>query len=217
MPSETDICNLALDRLGQAPISSMSQTTGNGPVVSRNYYQERDALLRETHWTFARSEITLTQLSENTWQNWAFAYAYPPDCLKIQYLCNPNLVANFPGYPYEPPLDEFTQHNCPHEITQALDAFGNPTGGKVILTNLEAAVLVYTKQVSDTALFPASFTSALILRVSRAICHRLLPNSPILRDLALELQGADAMAKRDAAAESVEWMARKSDIEKYRR
>jgi hypothetical protein len=195
----------------------MSQTTGNGPLVARNYAHERDTLLRETHWTFARSEAALTLLANNTWSNYAFAYVYPADCLKIQYLCNPNLIANFPGYPYEPPLMEYCQRNCPHEVTLAVDSFGNTTGQKVILTNLEDATLIYTKLVSDTSLFPASFIDALVLRLARAICHRLLPNTPILRDLAMELQAADATAKRDAANENAEWMHRRSDFEDGRR
>jgi hypothetical protein len=126
-------------------------------------------------------------------------------------------VTNFPGYPYEPALDEFAQRNSPHEVTQALDANGNSTGQKVILSNMENAVLVYTKQVSDTALFPETFTGVLVLRLARAVAYRLLPNSPILRDLAQELILSDSVAKRDAANESVEWMNKKSDIEKYRR
>ena len=217
MPAETDICNLALDRLGQQPISGMAQTTGNGPLVARNYAHERDCLLRETHWTFARSETALALLENNIWANWAYAYAYPNDCLKIQYLCNPNLVADMIGYPFFPADRDWASRNCPHEVTQALDGNGNPTGQKVILTNMEDAVLVYTKAVTDTALFPETFTGVLVLRLARAIGYRLLPSSPIMNGLAAELVLADGVAKRDAANESVEWARRKSDIENYRR
>lgn len=210
---------MALDLLGQQPISSMSQTTGNGPLLTRTYYQQRDALLRETHWTFARSEIALTLLNNNIWQNWEYAYQYPTDCLKIQYLMNPNLSPSVSGtgYPWGPMTWEMYQRDYPHEVTDQLDSNNNATGQKAILSNMDNAYLVYTKAITDTALFPATFIDALVLRIAKTICHRLLPNSPILNDLKGEYEKASAVAKRDASNESVEWANRPSSIEQYRR
>ena len=207
---------MALDRLGQAPIGVITQTTGNGPLCSRHYDSLRRSLLHHTWWTFARSEISLALLGNNQWQNWAYAYQYPVDCLRINYLMNPNLVASYIGYPYSPAMEEFYYKNCPHEVTQALDANNNATGHKVILTNMENAILVYTKDVTDVALFPDPFAQVLVLRLARALCHKLLPNSSILADIKQELVEVENMALGTSSNESVEHAAMKSDFERYR-
>ena len=216
MPSSVDLVNLALDRLGQQPISSLSQTTGNGPLALSTYDHERRTLLNETHWTFARSEITLDLLSTNNWQNWSFAYSYPPDCIRIHYIMNPNLVQSYIGYPYNPAIENFFCRNCPHDVTQALDQNGNQTGQKVILTNMEDAILVYTKDTTDIALFPEPFQDVLILKMAKSFCHKLLPNSPILSDIKQELAMVSSMAKGTSSNESVEHEALESDFQRCR-
>ncbi len=212
------IINLALDRIGQQPIANMGQTTGNGPLAMRQYDKTRRACLSETWWTFARSETPngLPLVSNNVWSNWQYAYEYPNDCLIVNYLCNPNLTSQIIGYPYTPAYWNDYNRNNPHEITVALAADKiTATGQKIILSNMEDAILVYTKDVAES-LMTDLFVDYLVAKLAKSFCLRLLPQSPILRDLDSEIAETGALAKRHSANEAVEPSTKKSDFERYR-
>lgn len=81
-PSAVDICNRALSRIGQEPISSLVPPQPQGkasracatwykPVVSR--------LLEMHHWQLARERVTLTETTNDRTSEWLFKYVLPVD------------------------------------------------------------------------------------------------------------------------------------------
>lgn len=60
MTSEVEICNLALQWLGQDPIVDLSQNNQTAELCNLNYAPARRAVIQEGRWMFARQRRTFT-------------------------------------------------------------------------------------------------------------------------------------------------------------
>ena len=85
MTSEVDICNIALSNIRAGSISSLTETSLPAQVCNLKYNILRDRCLREIPWTFNHKIKPLSLLTTEVF-NWAYAYQYPVDCLKINRL-----------------------------------------------------------------------------------------------------------------------------------
>lgn len=158
-------------------------------------------LMRAAPWDSLRAQITLTQLKATVIngatsnnpppQPWGYEYAWPSDCLKARFLL-PTLQTMPGGIPLTtapntvlPTADAPT--GIPFVIGTDFDAQGNPI--KVILTNLFAAQLVYTRDLSQ---FPDLWDS-LFLSAETAMLGAYFINA-LARNQA-QLQTASAQAK----------------------
>jgi hypothetical protein len=84
MPSDTEICNLALDLIHAKNISSLSQTAPNAEKCRQHYEQVRDKLLQGFRWNFAVDEIPLTEDSTPpTIEEYEYQYIIPARVLRI--------------------------------------------------------------------------------------------------------------------------------------
>lgn len=78
-----DVCNLALDFLGQTPIASIdTPTTSAEEICARHYDQVRRQLLREWVWNFAKRRVSLSRIGAPGF-DFADEYALPNDCLRV--------------------------------------------------------------------------------------------------------------------------------------
>lgn len=83
MASVIDICNRALDKLGQGSITSLGDGTTSANLCNRNYAQTRDQILRDHPWNFA---VRRAQLAPSTTEPvWGFSnrFPLPNDCLRL--------------------------------------------------------------------------------------------------------------------------------------
>jgi hypothetical protein len=144
MASEVQMCNLALSRIGEEPISAIDEG-GNKANLCQTYYTTiRDELLSNHDWGFARKRRALALLSEDAVGRWTYTYQMPVDCLKPRFV-------EYGG-----------RQDTPFRIE-----------GDTILTNTEDAVLVYTYRITDTTKFSTDFTVALWTRLAAEICPAL--------------------------------------------
>lgn len=83
MPSVIDVCNKALDKLGQPPIVSLTDGTKAANLCDRNWGMIRDEVLRSHPWNFAMKRISLAPSSAAP--SWGFTKAFPipSDCLRL--------------------------------------------------------------------------------------------------------------------------------------
>jgi hypothetical protein len=83
MASVVDICNRALDKLGQGSIVSLEDGTKAANLCNRNWPLVRDQVLRDHPWNFAVRRIILAP-SESP-PSWGFQYRspIPADCLRL--------------------------------------------------------------------------------------------------------------------------------------
>ena len=81
MSTKLDIINLALDYLGELPVTSLEETDNRALTVLLAIYNlTRDELLREHSWNFAIKRATLTVGEE---YGDFYRYPIPQDCLRL--------------------------------------------------------------------------------------------------------------------------------------
>lgn len=199
LSSATDVVNASLTRIGwKRPIGNLHDGSDAAQMALQIYGQTRDALLRDGSWGFAQREIILTAIKTapasyvpgvTPWDpslypqiGARFEYAYPTDALKIRSVRPvPIFVPNYDPRPWS--------------FSIANDNYYTPAR-RVILTNLENAIAVYTGRVADPTSWQVDFTEALV----EALGERLAPALTTLdmaKAEAAESRGDKAMAQME--------------------
>lgn len=143
MPSEVDICNLALSHLGDsATIASIDPPEGSAQAehCAVFYPVARDTLLELHNWSFATRRASLALLTAESF-NYQFAYAAPNNCMRVLSVLEPTA--------------------CTLDPTAAFEIEADENGSRMVLTDVESAVMRYTMQVTDPTKFSPLFVDAL--------------------------------------------------------
>lgn len=164
------LANQALDHLGTfAQIEDLSEARPEARKMARWYPRARREVLSAHDWNFARRRLALASHSEDPPQHWGFRYQYPADCLVFRRI----------QHPLGPQADQ-----VPFEIEQAADKT------RSILTNLEQATGVFTRDEEDTGLFPP-LVEALIARLLAAYTAYSLTKKLEVEKRQLELYNSE--------------------------
>jgi hypothetical protein len=141
MATEVSICANALRRLGDDPITSLTDDTERARLCNAFYTDARDAVLRSHPFNFSITRTTLAQLSDTPAYGYDYQYALPTDpyCLRV-------LEMEFKDY-------EFKIENV-------------ATHGRVLLTNEGTAKILYIARITDTNLFDAMFVDVLTAKLA---------------------------------------------------
>ena len=85
MATEVSICSNALRRLGDDPITSLTDDTERARLCNAFYADARDACLRSHPWNFAITRASLAQLSATPVYGFDYQFALPTDpfCLRV--------------------------------------------------------------------------------------------------------------------------------------
>lgn len=168
MPSEVDLCNLALAYLGDdATVASINPPEGSPQAehCQRFYPIARDTLLQMHNWSFASRRVSLAQVTM-PYTMWKYAYACPGDMMTAVAVLPPEAENDYAVRAYPADLRGFGWTDMPmvtagvytpQEYQIETDTLGN----KVIYTNQETAILRYQALVSDPTKFDPLFTNAL--------------------------------------------------------
>lgn len=197
--SPADVVNLSLQRIGYP---GRIGNIFDGSEASKDsldiYSQTRDAMLRDGDWPFASRSVAATLLKSapalgyfppNTWnaatnppQPWKYEYGWPDDCLKIR-ACKPQVyfVPNFSPQPY---LFAISNDN------------GYTPAQRVILSNVQDAMLIYTGQVTDPLTWPQDFIEAFAAALGQRLAASLMKSTEMVK-----LEAADTAASTTAAGQ----------------
>jgi len=85
MASEIEVCNLGLSNVRGGSINSFTEGSVQAQLCKLKYPILRDRCLREIPWQFNHKIRALAPVTTDIF-NWAYAYQYPTDCLKINRL-----------------------------------------------------------------------------------------------------------------------------------
>jgi hypothetical protein len=81
--SEVSISNMALVKLGQEPITSISQDTKNARLCNAVFEICRNEVLESHPWAFATKTVEMATVdAEDTMEEWAHLYQLPADHLR---------------------------------------------------------------------------------------------------------------------------------------
>lgn len=198
MATDTDICNLALDELGQTTtIGTVGEATKLGRLCGRHYAQVRDELLASHPWPFARTAVALELSSDTPLPGWEYQYAYPTNCLRAWRLSDEaGLRQNWAELrSFADPLDyRIGLPNVPFEVV-------NGTTRSCIVTDLEDAYLFYTARVAE-ARFPPLFVRALATALAARLAMPVTVAPQLAQSARQEAQVAFLLAAAEGFNES---------------
>ena len=83
MPSVTDICNLALGRVGESRIASLADDTKQARACNASYEHVRDEVLRSHPWNSVIARASLAKLATSPPFGYDDEYQLPADCLRV--------------------------------------------------------------------------------------------------------------------------------------
>lgn len=152
--SDTEICNIALKRLGAALIVNLTDGSDQASALNAVYNNTRDRLLRELPWNFAQFRTKLASDPTKT-PAFGFAYAFP-----------------LPAMPYCIKVNETDPPETIYRIENTMDSTGKITG-RCILTDESQLFIRFTGQVTDPQQFDASFVEAFASDLASQVAYAL--------------------------------------------
>lgn len=167
MVNETQICNMALGRVGLQRISSLTESSNIAVVCNLLYSQVRDQVLLHFPWNFAKSRASLTQLADAPAFGYTYQYQLPNDCLRVITMNSENQV------------------DQPVWIKE----------GQYILTDETEAEIIYIRRVTETGLFTPLFIRALYVALAAELCITLASDRTTQTQLLNEFGGILRLAE----------------------
>ena len=163
MPSKTDICNMALLKVGAKPaIATLTEDSDNARLCNTFYDPVLDALLRAHPWNCATERKQVTALATGPIMDYDHYYQLPtnPYCLRVLQV--------------GPLEDQPTRWRVE---------------GRKLLTDENSPKLVYIKRITDTNEFDPLLVDALVLKIALKIAMPLTTTQAIIKGLTDELEG----------------------------
>lgn len=165
--SPEQIVNLALVQIGLGYlVGSLYEGSTASKMALAVYAQSRDELIEEGEWDFAERTMIATLLKAapaggySPFQPWSFAYpplpwlyeyVYPSDCVKVRSL-RPQPLGGFNPNP------RFNRYSLDNDNSL------NPPQ-RVILCDVQNAILTYAGRVTNPNTWDAAFTAALTAKL----------------------------------------------------
>ena len=146
MATEVSICSNALRKLGDDPITSLTDDTERARLCNAFYETARDSLLRSHPWNFAITRASLTRLSSTPAYGFSYQYALPTDpyCLRV-------LEMEYQDYIFK--IENLA------------------TEGRVLLSDESTAKILYIGRITDTALFDSLFVDTLTAHLAVKLAY----------------------------------------------
>lgn len=138
--SKAQIYNISLNILGVSMPLENANSDDNRAILLNNYYPlARDYVLKDFDWNFASAfkELTLCE-KQPKYMNYKYCYDYPNDCICAR--------------------DVFS---CGSYVQQKYCISSLDDGSRVILSDVENAILRYTRRIDKEVHFSCEFVMAL--------------------------------------------------------
>ena len=208
MASEINICNRALQAMGtRTMIAALTEASPEARNCNLVYADTRDEVMSMAFWNFAKATAYLAILkqapgtpggaaSATQWSPlypappWLYEYRTPGDSLSMRQVIQQPVNA-YVGVPFT----SNGQMAYPYFIGPGamFEVASDQISGQdenVVLTNQYQAIGIYTKRITNTALFSALFTEALVQALAAKLALALTGNIGVAN---AKFQQANAM------------------------
>lgn len=195
--SAVTIANMALGNIGDTGnIESLTENSPQAGAVNLWYETAKEHTLESFDWKFARKREALALSSVAAPEReWLYRYLKPSDMVRARKLEQVTITPGFQsGYLY----------NSPDAIPFVME-------GQDILTNCPEAVMIYTRNVVDESLFPASFVVAFSWVLASLIAFKITGKLQVEQSAGQKAQLFLRQASGYEANEEVEKEPRDSD------
>lgn len=190
MAAQVDIYNMALSQVGTSRfLEGLEEDCPEAEVCNLWWQTCVDELLadRAFAWPFATLRAVLSELTI-TRTDWEYIYAAPAGMLLARFVVLPGIR--------NPRPEEKPEFQIEGWVNDA-----GEIAGRAILCDTEDAELVYTARVSNPAMFPPGFVTALAWRLAIPLAHAIPKDANLARYCAQQHEFALAKAKVAAANE----------------
>lgn len=180
--TDTEVSNYSIAALGQGKTIADLETEASAEArACRRFFADaRDLTLSAYQWPFATKYATLGLVEEDPTTEWAFSYRKPSDCIHIRRILSGS-------------RNDTRQSRVSYELV-------GDDAGALIYTDMEDAVLEYTKRVTDIGQWPAGFSLAFGYKLAALIAPSIMGTASQKRQ---EMDGMFAVAISQEAARAV--------------
>ena len=164
MASKVQICNMALSHVGASAIEGLTDDSPEAKECNTWYDEVREQVLAADDWDFARRKLQLAEHSAGAGPKFAKRYQYPSDCIRFLRI--------------EHAVDEIPTR---FELDTYVDGVG--ADSRSIVTDMASAYGVYTRDVTNTAIFEPRFVEAFAYALAIKMVFSLSEDISILESL----------------------------------
>ena len=181
MASVVDLCNRALDLLGAANITALTENSKEARLCNGNFDDVRDAVLRSHPWNIAITRKALPRDSVAPAFGFAYQYTLPtePYCLRLLSFWNSNVNNEVAAY----------DSNVMFKVE-----------GRKILSNEGTCNIIYIGRVTDTENFDSLLNKAISARLAAEIAYNITGSNSVAQNMIAiyearlkEAKGVDSM------------------------
>lgn len=160
MPSVVDICNHAMDLLGAATITSLTENSKEARLCNRNFDKLRDDVFRSHPWNTAITRATLAKDSTAPAFGFANQFTLPTDpyCLRVLSLWNTSVNNEVAAY----------DSNVMYKIE-----------GRKILSNEGSCSITYIARITDTEQYDSLLSSAIAHRLASETAYAITGSNSV--------------------------------------
>ena len=181
MPSVVDICNQAMDLLGAATITDLTQNSKEARLCNRNFGPVRDSVLRAHPWNIAIFRQELAKDSAAPAFGFSSQVTLPTDpfCLRVISFWNSNVNNDLAAY----------DSNVMFKVE-----------GRKVLSNEDTCNIVYIGREEDTEQYDALLSSTIAHRLASDIGYAITGSNSVAQQMfslyeqrLKEAKGVDSM------------------------
>lgn len=182
--STTDACNSALQKVGAARIMALTDNSREARACAVAFDSNRRDELRKHIWNFAKKRIVLAPDAAAPAFGYAYQFTLPSDCLRVLL-------------PNDPTLDWVVEGN------KILTNFASSPEDLGTTSTGTALGLQYVADITDVALWDASFYNVFAVSLALDICEELTQSNQKKQLLQEDYKDAVRMARGVDAIEKL--------------
>ena len=184
MPSVVDICNEAMDLLGAATITALTENSKEARLCNRRFETVRDQVLRAHPWNAAITRKELAQDSAAPAFGFTYQYTLPtnPYCLRVLSFWNANVDNEIAAYD--------SQNMFKVE-------------GRKILTDESTCKIIYIGRVTDTEQYDSLLSSTIAHKLASEVAYAITGSNTVGQQMFQLYQSRLAEARSMDAAEGM--------------
>lgn len=164
MPSVVDICNEAMDLLGAATITSLTENSKEARLCNRRFETVRDAVLRSHPWNTAVTRAEIARDSTAPAFGFTYQYTMPTDpyCLRVLSFWNSNVDNEVAAYD--------------SQVMYKIE-------GRKILSNEGTCKITYIGRVTDTEQFDPMLSNTIAHRLAAEAAYAITGSTTVAQQM----------------------------------
>ncbi len=206
MASVSDICNMALSHVGSdTVVTSISPPDGSVEAghCARFYPIARKEALESHKWTWSKKRVALAEVTNES-TVWSYAYALPSDCLNPVRVLQASVVQELLF------ADDRIMTVDDFQLFTERGSADFEVEGSVLFTHEPDAVLLYTRDITDTTKYSTSFTVFVSYLLASFLAGPIIKGregaqtAGTLRQIAARVRGESAVDNANGSSERAE-------------